>query len=152
MFKRLIFIITVILGVNILFAPRINANLTNLNHEDRLILPSNMLCPAWAQLMIDTGWKEQDLITLDTIIYRESRCFTLTHYAKDPNGGSYGLTQINAYWCKPSRYYPNGYLQSFGALKRCEQLLEPRINLLSARLIWLYSFREYGNGWLPWRV
>jgi len=121
-------------------------------HKDRIILPNNMMCPQWAQIAIDTGWQEEDLAMLDHIIHRESRCYSAVHYSQDPNGGSYGLMQVNAYWCKPSDWYPNGYLQAFGVLDNCEQLFEPRINLLSARLIWLYSLREHDDGWLPWQT
>lgn len=120
--------------------------------KDIIRLPNNMLCPQWAQLATDTGWQEKDLEMLDHIMHRESRCYTAVHYSQDPNGGSYGLLQINAYWCKPSKWYPNGYLQAFGILKSCEELFYPRINLLSARLIWLYSDRKHGNGWLPWQT
>lgn len=114
-------------------------------------LPKNMLCPEWAQMAIDVGWLETDLPRIDAIMHRESRCFSDSHYAKDPMGGSYGLMQINAFWCKPSRYYPTGYLQSFGVLNNCKQLFHPRTNLIAARTIWLYSFAQYGNGWLPWQ-
>lgn len=121
-------------------------------YKDRIMLPNNMLCPQWAQLAVTVGWREEDLAMLDFIMHRESRCFTQVHYGKDPNGGSFGLTQINAYWCKPSQWYPMGYLQAFGALETCNDLYSPRVNLLSARLIWLYSDRQYGDGWLPWRT
>ena len=120
--------------------------------KDIILLPNNMLCPEWAQLATDTGWQEEDLAMLDQIMHRESRCYTAVHYSEDPNGGSYGLMQINAFWCKPSQLYPSGYLQAFGVLENCEQLFQPRINLLSARLIWLYSDREHGDGWLPWQT
>lgn len=114
-------------------------------------LPENMLCPQWAQLAIDVGWHEEDLPKLDAILHRESRCFTDSHYTLDPFGGSYGLMQINAFWCKPSRYYPTGYLQSYGILTVCDDLFHPRTNLTSARLIWQYSYDQYGDGWLPWQ-
>ena len=120
--------------------------------KDIIKLPNNMLCPQWAQLASDTGWQEEDLVMLDQIMHRESRCYTAVHHSEDPNGGSYGLMQINAFWCKPSDLYPSGYLQAFGVLENCEQLFQPRINLLSARLIWLYANEKHGNGWLPWRT
>jgi len=127
-------------------------NMPNPVFRDRIVLPNNMLCPQWAQMAIDTGWQETDLARLDAIMHRESRCYTAVHYSEDPNGGSYGLMQINAYWCKPSPWYPSGYLQAFGILERCDELFYPRINLLSARLIWLYSDRENDDGWAPWRT
>jgi hypothetical protein len=123
-----------------------------IQHKDVIILPNNMLCPQWAQLATDTGWQEEDLPMLDQVMYRESRCFTAVHYSEDPNGGSYGLMQVNGFWCKPSDMYPSGYLQAFGVLEHCDELFQPRTNLLSARLIWLYADRKHDNGWLPWRT
>jgi len=122
-----------------------------ITHRDTVWLPANMLCPQWAQMAIDVGWLKTDLPKIDAIMHRESRCFSDSHYAEDPHGGSYGLMQINAFWCKPSRWYPNGYLQSFGVLSNCKQLFHPRTNLIAARLIWQYSHTQYGDGWLPWQ-
>ena len=122
-----------------------------ITHRDTVWLPANMLCPQWAQIAIDVGWLQTDLPKIDAVMHRESRCFSNSHYAKDPHGGSYGLMQINAFWCKPSRWYPNGYLQSFGVLSNCKQLFHPRTNLIAARLIWQYSHTQYGDGWLPWQ-
>jgi len=122
-----------------------------ITHRDTVWLPANMMCPQWAQMAIDVGWLETDLPKIDAVMHRESRCFSDSHYAKDPHGGSYGLMQINAFWCKPSRWYPNGYLQSFGVLSNCKQLFHPRTNLIAARLIWQYSHTQYEDGWLPWQ-
>ena len=122
-----------------------------ITHRDTVWLPANMMCPQWAQIAIDVGWLQTDLPKIDAVMHRESRCFSNSHYAKDPHGGSYGLMQINAFWCKPSKWYPNGYLQSFGVLSNCKQLFHPRTNLIAARLIWQYSHTEYGDGWLPWQ-
>ena len=122
-----------------------------ITHRDTVWLPANMMCPQWAQMAIDVGWLETDLPKIDAVMHRESRCFSNSHYAQDPHGGSYGLMQINAFWCKPSRWYPSGYLQSFGVLTNCKQLFHPRTNLNAARVIWQYSHTQYGEGWLPWR-
>ena len=117
-----------------------------------VVLPHNMLCPQWAQISVDVGWREEDLPMLDYVIHRESRCFTASYSNQDPNGGSYGLAQVNGYWCEPSRWHPQGYLQAFGVLEQCSDLLHPRTNLMSARLIWLYSDNKHGDGWLPWQT
>ena len=122
-----------------------------ITHRDTVWLPANMMCPQWAQMAIDVGWLETDLPKIDAVMHRESRCFSNSHYAQDPHGGSYGWMQINAFWCKPSRWYPSGYLQSFGVLTNCKQLFHPRTNLIAARVIWQYSHTQYGDGWLPWR-
>ena len=141
MFAQLAIVISTIVGASTMLVP---------TKHDRIVLPTNMLCPQWAQMAINTGWKEKDLKKLDYVIYRESRCFTNVHNPKDPNGGSYGLAQINGFWCKPSKYWPKGYLQTFGVITTCKQLLHPRANLVSARLIWLYAHGHSGNGWAPW--
>ena len=117
-----------------------------------VVLPHNMLCPQWAQIAIDVGWREEDLPMLDYVIHRESRCLIDAYSNQDPNGGSYGLAQVNGYWCEPSRWHPQGYLQAFGVLEQCNDLLHPRTNLMSARLIWLYSDEKHGDGWLPWQT
>jgi hypothetical protein len=123
-----------------------------IQHKDVIILPHNMLCPQWAQIAVDVGWREEDLPMLDYVIHRESRCFVDAYSNRDPNGGSYGLAQVNGYWCRPSQWHPQGYLQAFGVLEQCGDLLHPRTNLLSARLIWLYSDDKHGDGWLPWQT
>ena len=109
-------------------------------------------CPKYLGLAITIGWKVKDLRELDRIMYRESRCQPAAFNPKDPNGGSAGLLQINYFWCKPSRYYPQGYLQSMGVLNTCEQLFEPGVNLLSALVVYQYALDNNGNGWHPWRT
>lgn len=114
-------------------------------------IPPALKCPAWTQKIIETGWTTlPDITTVDYIIWRESRCFANSFNAKDPWGGSWGLMQINSYWCKPSKWHANGYLQSFNILKKCDQLLNPQINLLAAKLIYNYSLIVNNNGWQPW--
>ena len=167
MFKRFLFITAAVMGVGWLSIPtasspeivevtpeqNLQPTLTSgVAFKDRIKLPNNMLCPEWSQLAVETGWQEEDLAKLDSVIHRESRCYTAVHYAADPYGGSYGLTQVNAFWCKPSTLYPTGYLQAFGILETCEELYNPRTNLLAARLIWIYSSNRHGDGWLPWQT
>jgi len=81
------------------------------------------------------------------IMYRESRCIPTSVNPFDTNGGSYGLMQINGFWCKPSKYWPRGYLQTKGTIIECLDLLDPSANLRSALLI-------YGanQNWTPWKA
>ena len=44
------------------------------------------------------GWAESELTQLVAIAYRESRCQPDAFNAKDPNGGSAGVMQINFFW------------------------------------------------------
>ena len=93
------------------------------------------------------GWAEQDLTQLVAIAYRESRCNPAAFNPTDPNGGSAGVMQINYFWCKPSSYYANGYLQAYGLLTVCDDLFDLETNLRAALNIWRYS-----NGWRAWSL
>ena len=93
------------------------------------------------------GWAEQDLTQLVAIAYRESRCNPKAFNPTDPNGGSAGVMQINYFWCKPSSYYTNGYLQAYGLLRTCDDLFDLEDNLRSALAIFRYS-----NGWRAWSL
>ena len=93
------------------------------------------------------GWAEQDLTQLVAIAYRESRCNPAAFNPTDPNGGSAGVMQINYFWCKPSSYYANGYLQVYGLLRTCDDLFDLETNLRSALAIFRYS-----NGWRAWSL
>lgn len=101
-------------------------------------------CDEWMPLAREVGWPEEELPQLSYVIYRESRCRPDQHNPDDPMGGSNGLVQINQFWCKPTRYWPDGWLQTHGTLTHCDDLFIPEVNLRSALAIW-------GNsGWSPW--
>ena len=91
------------------------------------------------------GWPADQLGMLVAIAQRESRCQPDAFNPKDPNGGSHGIMQINGFWCQPSRYWPNGYLQAYGLLTKCTDLYDRETNLRSALAIYRYS-----NGWRAW--
>jgi hypothetical protein len=74
-------------------------------------------CGEWHDMAIKVGWTEKQWLTLSRVMYRESRCNTLSFNRTDPNGGSRGLIQINGFWCRPSRYNKNGWLQDQGILQ-----------------------------------
>ena len=93
------------------------------------------------------GWPEHELTQLVAVAYRESRCNPDAFNPTDPNGGSAGVMQINYFWCKPSSYYANGYLQAYGLLRTCDDLFNLENNLRSALAIYRYS-----NGWRAWSL
>ena len=102
-------------------------------------IPPDARCPdAWS-LAARIGFPSHLLPTLDRVVYRESRCEPTQLNAKDPNGGSIGLTQVNRFWCLPSRYYADGYLQSVGVLVACEELYDAETNLRAALALVEYS-------------
>jgi len=112
--------------------------------------PLDAACGRWWSLAGDVGFTLSEMPTLDRIIYRESRCDDTQHNPTDPNGGSYGLTQINGFWCQPSRYYPLGYLQTVGVLRDCVDLYDPMTNLRAAHALVTYSRSVGLCSWSQW--
>jgi len=113
-------------------------------------LPENAMCGQWWQLALDVGFTESMMATYDRVVYRESRCDETQHNPADPNGGSYGLTQVNGFWCQPSRYYPLGYLQTVGVLSDCNDLFNPETNVRAAFALVQYSRSVGLCDWSQW--
>lgn len=111
-----------------------------------------LLCPDVVATAYSMGWHFDDLDELDYVVWRESRCQPEVHYADDPNGGSHGLMQINGFWCQPSRYHANGWLQAQALVSSCADLYNPIVNLLAGLAIFNYSAANNGNGWQPWSM
>ena len=109
--------------------------------------PPRTLCEQVFDTAKAIGWPVDQLGMVVAIAYRESRCQPDAYNAKDPNGGSYGTMQLNGFWCQPSRYWPNGYLQAHGLLSSCTDLYDRETNLRSALAIYRYS-----NGWRAWSL
>jgi len=105
-------------------------------------------CPQYETTILNVGFTRQELPTLDAIIYRESRClsYVVNRTLNKDKSHDYGLTQINGRsWCEPTRYYPNGYLQTLGILNECDDLLNPVTNLEAA-----FALYTYAKGFGPW--
>ena len=103
-------------------------------------------CQYALKLATQAGWPLTEMGTVARILYRESRCQVDAYNAKDTAGGSYGLYQINGFWCRPSKYWPTGWLQAQGILETCKQLFDPVINTNSALAIW------HNSGYGPWAL
>jgi len=104
-------------------------------------------CGAVFHMARYVGWPEHELATVVAVAYRESRCQPTAFNPRDPNGGSAGVMQINYFWCKPSRYFPNGYMQAYALIKTCDDLFDLETNLRAALNIYRYS-----NGWRAWSL
>ena len=107
-------------------------------------------CGEYHDLAISVGWTEAHWKKLSFVMYRESRCNTMSFNKTDPNGGSRGLIQINGYWCKKNKYNPSGWLQAKGILNTCEDLFIPEVNLRAGLAMWNYSQQHNKCGWRPW--
>ena len=104
-------------------------------------------CGAVFDMAKHVGFPEHELATVVAVAYRESRCQPDAFNANDPNGGSNGVMQINQFWCKPSRYWPNGYLQAYVLIRTCDDLFDLEHNMRSALAIYRYS-----EGWRAWSL
>lgn len=106
------------------------------------INPSATICQQFSALAVNLGWPIEQRQKLEMVMHRESRCIPNAHNKKDTVGQSYGLLQVNSFWCKG----PNSYLQKAGLITSCENLLHAPTNLKAGLIIWTRS------GWSPWRT
>ena len=100
-------------------------------------------CDDALQLALDLGFPADQLATLELVLHRESRCLPHAFNPNDP-GGSYGISQINSFWCLPNSNWPIGWLQEKGILEECSDLFNATIALRATHAIYLNS------GWSPW--
>jgi len=103
-------------------------------------------CSQVATLAVAEGLPQAELETALKVAVRESLCTSDAFNATDTMGGSAGIYQINYFWCKPSTYWPTGWLQAHGILQTCDELFNPVTNTKAMVAIWNNS------GWLPWKT
>jgi hypothetical protein len=106
------------------------------------INPSATNCEQFSALAVNLGWPVKQRDKLEYVMQRESRCTPNSHNKRDTVGQSYGLLQINSFWCEG----PDSYLQKAGLITSCENLLQAQTNLKAGLIIWTRS------GWSPWRT
>lgn len=106
----------------------------------------NWQCPDAVEMAVLVGWPVEELPTLDRVVFRESTCNPGSHNPSDPATGSYGLMQVNGFWCTTNKYNPDpaGWLGARGVLDECSDMFDPRVGLYAGLLIWQRS------GWSPW--
>jgi hypothetical protein len=103
-------------------------------------------CAQYVADAISAGWPADQAPTLARVMFRESRCVSTAFNPRDTNGGSYGLMQINGFWCTPSAYWPQGWLQAKGILTVCDSLFDPKVNLIAGLAVW------HNSNWKPWNL
>ena len=109
-------------------------------------LPPLTDCQYALQLAQQAGWPLTEMGTVARILYRESACKAKAFNKFDTQGGSYGLYQINGFWCRPNKYWPIGWLQAKGLVTTCKDLFDPIVNTNSALAIW------HNSGYGPWAL
>ena len=99
------------------------------------VAPGGSRCPAAYPPAVFAGWPDSDWLTLDAIVWRESRCRPgAIHYNR--NGTiDRGLAQVNS--------VNLGYLATYGIT--APMLLDGYWNLRAARLLFDLE------GWAPWQ-
>lgn len=102
-------------------------------------------CSEWAETAMRGGFHWDDLWIALQVMELESMCLP---NAIGDNGESFGLMQINSYWCQPSKYWPRGYLQTLGMVNDCADLLDPLTNLNAA---WHISVQYGWQNWTTYR-
>jgi soluble lytic murein transglycosylase-like protein len=107
-------------------------------------IPAEARHPEWWALAREVGWEEDQMLTLDYVIHRESRGQTGAFNKSDPNGGSVCLLQINKFWVK--------YLRQHNVIKQAEDLYDPRTCLTAGLTIYRYGIERHGWGWGPWAI
>ena len=112
--------------------------------EEPLPIPAEAKVPQWWTLARQVGWKEDAMLTLDYVIYRESRGFNRAFNREDPNGGSRCLLQLNGSW--------NGWLMDKGIITKPADLFKPATCLTAGLAIYQYGVDRYGFGWGPWAI
>jgi hypothetical protein len=148
--------IALIIGVLLVFSPG-NAQAPT---ENTQVVPASLppttttttmpalvtTCTQVATLALAEGLPLSELETALRVAVRESRCTSDAYNASDPSGGSFGLYQINGFWCRPNSNWPTGWLQAKGVLQTCDDLYNPTTNTRAMVAIWRNS------DWLPWNT
>ena len=95
-------------------------------------------CAQYVADAISAGWPADQAPTLARVMFRESRCMPTAYNAKDSNGGSRGLMQINGTHKR--------WLMQLGYINNLDDLYNPDINLRAA--LHLYGM----VGWSAWAL
>jgi len=109
--------------------------------------PAGSLCPQFWGLGVLAGFTVEEMVTVDELMWRESRCQPAAWNKEDPGTGSRGLVQINSSW--------HGWLKRQGIpIDRPADLFKPAVNMAAARAIFNYSVTTHGykHRFSAWRL
>ena len=93
-------------------------------------------CAQYVADAITAGWPADQAPMLARVMFRESRCNPLAYNAKDSNGGSRGLMQMNGTHVQ--------WLTELGYITTLDDLFKPEVNLAASA----HLYRMVG--WQAW--
>jgi len=103
-------------------------------------VPNTARCPEWWPTMTAI-WPEELWVQADHVMWAETRCQNLHRSNRGGVGyGDHGLFQVNA--------INLGYLSAWGIT--ADDLMVPAMNMVAARILYVFAQDEYGCGWQPW--
>ena len=93
-------------------------------------------CAQYVADAISAGWPADQAPTLARVMFRESRCIPTAYNAKDSNGGSRGLMQMNGTHVQ--------WLTELGFITTLDDLFKPEVNLAASAHLY------HMVGWQAW--
>lgn len=105
---------------------------------------ANVLCPELWSIGIQAGFTPQNMVIVDGLLFRESRCDMSAWNKDDPNGGSRCAAQINGSWTGWLKRKPDT------PIEKVDDLFKPAVCLWATRQIYLYGVQKHGWGFYPW--
>lgn len=101
-------------------------------------------CQEWLPLAVEMGWpnRTEVLQTLGRVMFKESRCQSISASSEWFNGHDYGLTQINE--------IHEEWLSEMGWT--LDDMAIPSSNLRFAFLLWDAREQAGECGWQPWGI
>jgi len=93
-------------------------------------------CAQYVADAITAGWPADQAPMLARVMFRESRCIPTAYNAKDSNGGSRGLMQMNGTHVQ--------WLTELGYITTLDDLFKPEVNLAASAHLYAMV------GWSAW--
>lgn len=116
-------------------------------------------CQDALNLAVKVGWPLDQMGTLATVLWRESRCTNtmpdgrLVHNPGDPAGGSWCALQLNGAHFESTPWRPGGWMSSQGiGVNQPSDLANAELCLRAGLALYRFAARAYGDGWQPWNA
>lgn len=116
-------------------------------------------CQDALNLAVKVGWPLDQMGTLATVLWRESRCTNtypdgrLVHNPGDPKGGSWCAMQLNGAHFESTAWRPGGWMSQQGiGVNQPSDLANAELCMRAALALYNFAAQAYGDGWQPWNA